>query len=426
MYDQVVILPDGGIEFMRTVRLAALYADKVHVYAPTAKLTIEGLYDFQRHLKEADVLSGNWLGLEQSKDTTLNQNFKIRERVKRSRKLDELSGFLRTSVANQSELEILSREEVVESVIENALRPLLTMNKDKAIGAVQEFRDFLESVQLNSIDAPDSFLNGSSIQSSFCGLIVVLAEVLFALSEESNFISEGEANEILAHWEAISGTAVGIVFLACNYYANKQGCAGITWNGQAQKLFDDCGAALVGNDFVDSLVRKTEALKNRLGEAIIRDQVPDVSNLPVEEILEIRRKREPELSAFRNKLRELAANIDPDIADAKAAQAINAKIHTVVRPSLDDLKASVEQSRLEAYRRLLSPTDAINKAVVPFAISALSGLPLGSEISLSAAGLLAAKLYDFTVGQQIQNKKIMVASPWSILLDLKARTAKQG
>jgi hypothetical protein len=54
-------------------------------------------------------------------------------------------------------------------------------------------------------------------------------------------------------------------------------CAGMTWDAGTQQLFDKCSDGLAASLSADNRSLKREAIKNRLGDAILKDQVPDVN-----------------------------------------------------------------------------------------------------------------------------------------------------
>lgn len=224
----------------------------------------------------------------------------------------------------------------------------------------------------------------------------------------------------MKRFKAIS---IGSYFLMSSYYAIQNGCVGMTWDGETQRVFESCcGVLTSGTSNGNRLRAKRELVKNRLGEVILKDQVPDVSNLPIEEVLEIRRKREAELKSFRDGLRQLAADIGPTLDDHELVLSLDTKLHKVVRPALNNLRASISELQIEAYRRLYSPDNSLVAGGVTFAISSLAGMPAGLPLNLGAVGVLVSKLYDFTIGKHLKKKKLLVSSPWSVFFHLNKRT----
>jgi hypothetical protein len=158
-----------------------------------------------------------------------------------------------------------------------------------------------------------------------------------------------------------------------------------------------------------------EASHNQLKQI----QVPDVSNLPIEEILDIRRRREPELKAFRDQLSALAAQIDPELAGAALAMEIDSKIQTDVKPALNDVRKSIRELQTAAYKKLINPVDHLSTTLITFGISSMAGVSTPTQYAAVAA--LIAKLFDFTAGKAIDKKMAMSSNPWSVLFYMNER-----
>jgi hypothetical protein len=422
MYDQVLILPDGGADFMRTVRLAALYAETVHVFSPTQESTIDELSFLSRSPISSviqEVLTDTSLAEGRESQQVAEQVTTLFPSLAENTGEHAAVGFIRASVANRSELALLQSEKVVRSILEDFVIRL--SNGEVELEGLIPSLELFTKQEMPKAQVPDFYARSHS-QPTICTLFELLWQVFIGTAAAAHEKKPHEFfNLMKANEDASTKIAVLTFFGLSSYYAMNNGCAAMTWDPSTQKLFDEYLRALTTTAPAAERQLKTEFVKNRLAQVILTDQVADVSALPIEEILEIRRKREPELKAFRNKLREIASEIDPTVTESELSIAIDKKVQSTVRPALDDLKASVEQSRLEAHRRLWSPNDALNKSLVPFAISTLSGASAAVEVTLSAAGVAVSKLYDFTIGKSLEKKKILAGSPWSVLFDLKNR-----
>ncbi len=212
-----------------------------------------------------------------------------------------------------------------------------------------------------------------------------------------------------------------VYILLASYYALSNGLATVTWDRRFQELLaigSDC--ILKGVPSVNELLLQRRNVKNRLGQLILEEHVPNVADLPLEEVLEIRRKRNSEVLAFRDGLQQLAAGIDCS-QDAKALElALHTKIECVFKPALRDLRNATAELQMEAYKRLLDPTKEVGAALIPVVISLSASAPLDMTAGVGIAFTLLAKLYKF-VDTLFEKRKVMNASPWSLLFRLQKR-----
>jgi hypothetical protein len=436
MYQNVLVLPDGGRDYLRTVKLAALYADTVHVFSPVKLPTIEV---FGELVTEA---------LPQRQNLPRMVTFHIRELTAINRK--ELSAFrrrrahremaewledylathparmfLRSCVGYHSDLAALEQEGVLFSIMEHVTPTALKGIGRQAIqGWANELQAALESAKSNvnalPKNVPKLLLPGTrSNEHTICSLVELAME--YAVDEMVE--EDGSNKEVLDAFEngAFSEYfAVGLFTILSAFYASKNSCATITWDRATQEFFDGCykvlGPAIRPED---SQIAKRSAIRPQIAEAVLRDHVPDVSDMPIEAILEIRKKRAPELQWFRESLSALAVDIEDDLDGPKLAAAIDAKIQNTVKPALGAMRASIRDLQKARYRRLLSPQDA----VVKFAISSAAGVTVDKPLALGAIGVVVSKLYEFIVGSDAVKSPNMT-SPWSVLLDLQT-TAKK-
>ena len=177
-----------------------------------------------------------------------------------------------------------------------------------------------------------------------------------------------------------------------------------------------------GMPSVNELLTNRRVVRNRLGQMILREEVPNVADLPFDEILEIRSKRRSELLAFRQGINELAADVDPSLDSKELELELDTKIQKVFKVAVRDLRASISELRLESMRRLLHPTKELGAAVIPVVIALSAGAEVQTTATVGAIGGLLAKLYEFTFGRAIAEKKVLQASSWSILFRLEDAT----
>jgi hypothetical protein len=93
---------------------------------------------------------------------------------------------------------------------------------------------------------------------------------------------------------------------------------------------------------------------------------------------------------------------------------------SVFKPALRDLRNATSELQTEAYKRLLDPRKDLGAAVISVAISLCASAPLDMTARVAAASALLAKLFTF-VDTLLEKRKVMDASPWSLLFHLQKR-----
>jgi hypothetical protein len=231
MYDQVLILPDGGVDFMRTVRLATLYAERVHIFAPTMESTIDEVSSLLQELKGAELTVDQFLeqgSLKQLSaggplmpiDKSPQSMAKFREHLQNRVSDHDLNGFIRTSVANRSELELLQRENVVISLIEEMGANLLNNNDIKLMEGFEQIVTALKSgIFPSNQQIPDLYRYPISRQPTVCLLVEALSELIISMAEEKGAIPEKYLDQLVANSAVLKPFSIGVFFLVSSYYA---------------------------------------------------------------------------------------------------------------------------------------------------------------------------------------------------------------
>ncbi len=123
--------------------------------------------------------------------------------------------------------------------------------------------------------------------------------------------------------ELLLYTAVGSYFVFAAYYSLITGSSVVTWVPHLQQCFELFSRQIMhGMDSINELLVNHESVTRQLGKLVLEEQVPNVADLPFEAILEIRRRRSPELAAFREGLRELSAEVDPSLDSKQLESAL--------------------------------------------------------------------------------------------------------
>ncbi len=158
-------------------------------------------------------------------------------------------------------------------------------------------------------------------------------------------------------------------------------------------------------------VGQRAAIQAQLAHAVLERHLPAVDALPIATILEVRRKRFPEIERFRTGLAELATQVDlsRDV-QAQVSDLVSSKID----PALLDLQAALHSARMDALR-IGQSWQAIAGATVPMMVSHAAGASVGVNAYVGAVGAILGPL----LGAAIDRNKLTHANKWSILLRLK-------
>jgi len=391
MQDEVLILPEGSPNFMRTVRLATLYSEKLHVYLPTNQETIDDL--------------SKYLALS-----------------------DPARAFVPLSVAHRDEIELLRQENILTSITDDMLDNLpqvkigLTelLSELDGVGDIGgEFKGFSP--------VPNTYRNEATKgQFAVCQILDWLLDFIIFI----NSIQPDERHSsVVASLESgsdLRNTVIfGAYFVLSSYYALQKGCVGMTWDESTREIFNKtCRLWTAGaeNDSAEKTARATT--KGQFGEYILQEEVLDLSRLHIEEILEVRRKRHAELKQFRDALRQFTRELDPELDPVERKRAFENIRDAEVRPALNELNAAIRALKIQTKNRSLSTSI---QEVITFGLTVYVGQEFVSEIAaacIGVLGLVGKKVYDTTYGQKLATEQLVTKSPWAVCFDLNARSAR--
>jgi hypothetical protein len=153
----------------------------------------------------------------------------------------------------------------------------------------------------------------------------------------------------------------------------------------------------------------------RLAQVAFERHLPMVDDLPTEEILEIRRKRRPELERLQSSLAELATKVDPTGPHATIDLQIHDLVAGKVDPAVRDLDSALYSARMEALKKIGQSMESLAGAVIPLVMSVAVGAHTDVKGPASVLGGILGPL----IGGEIERHRILNASQWSILLRLK-------
>jgi hypothetical protein len=193
------------------------------------------------------------------------------------------------------------------------------------------------------------------------------------------------------------------------------GSGTLTWDSDVQHLL----AFVRAEQSLPPEQRRSMPIRRQavaqLGNVVLENEIPMLDDLPLDEILAIREKYQPEVIAFQYGLRELAAQIDvtktPLDMELQASDLAAAR----VVPAIRDLQNSMRGARLEALKKIGLSWESLAGATVPIVMSYAAGAPTDIKGAVSVLGGIFGPL----IAGEIERKRLLHASQWSVLLRLK-------
>jgi hypothetical protein len=394
----VILFPDSGPEFLRTLKTAVLYADRVHTCRFELPISLEQLRELATKIDQGLQLQGVVPEL-------------VSSQVRRS--LAFLQFILETEeqIALLAATGILPRPRwpvVLEAVRKPSQSPSpfqydmptifarLTDDRDKVTIALKRglleyppgILDLLPMV-LVLLHAQriigDEYVVGIAFFSEPPGRLFVLAVVLASLS--------------------ISAETFGSVLLS-----DSPVFQAAIW--AARDLLNVCPTG--------DAVADRKAITTRMGKVAVERNLPRADDLQLEQLLEIRTKYRPELEAFRSALAELATQIDPAQPLDKINLQIQDLVTTKVDPEIHTLRSALRIARINALKKMGPSLVSLAKRTVTATIAVAAGAPLDIVAaatlmsSLGPIGSMATQVFE----GEVERKKLRCASQWSVLLRL--------
>ena len=423
MLEKTLIIPDTGPDFLQAIRLASLYSDQVHVFTLTNRDLATQLQMILR-LTELDIASAiinEVLGLKKQVEADRDVS-RVTETMDSITPEDE---YLQFCIDHSDDLTMLKEENILRSITDDVFSRFMKDRGASLTSNLKEVTKILDTAK-NTIQESDPKKSLRQVKDMFAEFeepppcVSSLMELVFHLAiefgHERGSISEDLGDLLSNDDEVIPLTAFAAYLLTASYISICSNLTTMTWDRRYEGAMFRCHEVIRrGMPNINHELARRATISHQLGKLVLEEEVPNVSDLPFDEILDIRRRRGPELEAFRAGLRQLAADIDPTLSPKSMQLAVDEKIATVVKPAVRALKIGVSELQLDAYKRLFPSAREIEAAVIP-AVLSLSMNPVPeSTAMLGTVAVAARKLYEFIFGQAVDKKKLLEASPWSIL-----------
>ena len=187
-----------------------------------------------------------------------------------------------------------------------------------------------------------------------------------------------------------------------------------SWSPEFRNVIWDCRRLIGDSEFSP---QGRSAYEARIAQVVFERRLSRVDDLPLEEVLRIRERRQEELEAFRIGVAVLAAKVDTTQSRELIDRQISDLVSTHIDPAVRKLRAAVAASRLDSLKRVFrrSWTAIAAKATLP----AILAYSVGKSIEFSAVvAALGAVALPFAEAE-IDRRKLLSASEWSLLLRFK-------
>jgi len=368
----ILLFPDTGDEFIRALKTSVLYSRRTFAYTNVLSPYVSGsqevilMHSLMKRAQEMEMGPGP------------------------KRRFVEYAAFVAT---HNSDLVMLQKEGVLEYPGDRASEALQKL----APSDLERVREIAERL-MNSTDPMVS-----PILKAYECQVPTLMDFIGAE------IGAWSDPEWMRYW------FFTLYLASLSVIAERMGIALISWSSPFQ---DAVWAArtllLTGEESGLSAVGR-RAAEARLGTIALERYLPISEDLPFQEILEIRQKRDAELEAFRIGIRELATQIDPTHPPENVELAIHDIVASKIDPAVRNLQAAVYSSRLDVIKKLGQSWNSLATATVPFVLSFAAGAPLSVSAAIALLGPIASSLIE----AEVDRRKLLHASQWSILLTLK-------
>lgn len=434
MSSGTLLIPDRSPEFVQSFKLAAVYSETVHTFAFSNLETVNSVEVFcdkmslvsVAHILK-DAISNSISGSQVQKPA---DNYCENSVAADDDEYDGCGQFIsdQKEFTSHAMVGAAHKNGILSSISETAYQQFST-NQKKGVDFLSSLFPAIESVDFEAIkkdSAPVLMKALSEASPSLFELIAELFDSLLLLASGLNIPDAGKITSMIDDSDVESREIAFMAYMmVAAHYAVANELTPVTNQPNIQVVL----AALMNGIRKDTpptneLIRQRADITNQLGELVLTEMVPNVSELPLDAILDIREKRRSEIMAFQDGLAQVAADIDCTLGQEALEFALDTRLKQVFKPALRDLNRAVDETRVEGYRKLLEPDKEMALTFVPMTISLSMGAPVAVTAANGAFPLLA-KLYEFTVGKIVDRNKLIKASPWSILFRLQQKKIKK-
>ena len=385
----LLLFPDTGDGFLRTLRTAALYSDSVNVLTLTDA-------SFASILLDA-------LGAPGDGESEI---------VRRLRE------YFRFVHSNSSDMDMLVHEGVLKSVIteDHASWWTLSESRDLASARLRELDAAVvdeAAWQLLCDRAGEAF---DSEGSCLADLDTMAAICSFVEHPDADVdVRSGETQEKILHHMFLR------YLMQVAAASELLGAPTLSWSPRFQQAMLAARRVFATSDGPTSTIDRGAAAA-QIAHQILERHLPRVDELPMDELLALRSKRKDELDSLRIAIRQLATEVDVTAPPDSIALQVEDLVASRVDPAVDDVRRAVETSRLEIFKRLGRSAGSISGATFTVAVAVAAGAPLNTSAAIGALGGALGVMLE----GELEKSRIRKASQWSLLYRLSNTQTQHG
>jgi hypothetical protein len=378
----VLMFPDAGPTFMRTLRTAALYCGEIHSLS----------------LFNGEIAARMLEAFDADQDGQWETQPLVRKIVDYFRFIREEEETLRLAVSEGVLKPILPFDPVLGS---DAVNDAYRGQGLETLGRILS-PDASNKVQRQTLKKMDKILELVDDDSLHYGYIHAVLGAIFKVvvgKEEASLVSSRDEGA----WEALS--KISYLLLVASV-AEVRGVVPLSWDQQWLKALWE----------LRSLVSLSGAVEITpiLGQRILERNLPAVDSLPLASILDMRFERSSEIEAFRVGIASLSARVDVSQPMADVEREIGALIASEVDPAVRDLSAAVTSSRNRTLAKLGRPAQ-YGAGLVTASLAFAAGAPLNVSAALAATGALIGTALE----GHVERENLKRTSQWGLLYRLR-------
>src|ERR1044071_567894 len=375
----VLVFPDTGPDFIRAVRMASLYANRV------ASLTL-----FLEHadaVKLADAFSDTHpthpIGYRR-----LQQYFAFLARDLREIDTLRREGVMFTLSLDHKDFDTGQR---ARKEAYRLIRQRFASDSDQDLTFPLPLRARIERA---FSDAPAAYSD-----------LDLLGPAIYALERNENA-------PLLHDQELVCRLSFCAYLLMVTAFAEANGMTPMSWSRRCRDALWECRRHFDADDaFVPQARQIAEA---RIAQAIMTRYLPAVDDLNVDQIVRIREHRKAELEQFRSAIGEIAVLIDITRPIGELDLQVRDLLASRVDPSLRALRSAIKSSRLDVLLKSGKSAFTAAAAAVPATIAYAAGASLDTNILLALVGASAGTAFSMMA----EREKLLNASQWGFLIRL--------
>lgn len=378
----VLLFPDAGEPFMRSLRAAVLYSDEVRVLTVLDRTLAERI---------CDALAG------------LDPNTPVL--------LRRLTGYFRFVLSASSDLEKLTREGVLKPVVTHDEQSWEQIIHSRELAAAK-----LDVVKRSGVEEAAWQGVMAEVGGAFDTFAPCLAD-LDMMAFAMRYL-EGDRTfdfKTIADQERLLKAVFFRYLVQIAVMSERLGSPTLSWSPQFQRALWAVRALFASiNQEQDQQGLDRVFATADLARNVLERYLPSADDLPIEELLSLRLKRRDELNSLRIAVRQLATEVNVNASPQEIQLQVRDLAAKHVDPAIDEVRRAIAASRLDVLKKIGRSSASLAAATFSASIAVAAGAPLDAAAAVAAiGGILGVALEG-----EVERLHLMRASQWSFLFRL--------